>query len=143
MTQSILLTIKKMMGIAEEYHAFDLDIIIHINSVFLSLYQLGIGPETPYQIIDETQEWSEFQTEIPGVQTYVYLKVRLLFDPPTNSFLVNSMQEQIKEFEWRFDMQHEHGVKEEDNTPEVVNSMLNAIIRKKGGCNKNVSSNRN
>ena len=132
MTQSILLTIKKMLGIAEEYHAFDLDIIIHINSVFLSLYQFGIGPETPYQITDETQEWSDFQTEIPGIQSYVYLKVRLLFDPPTNSFLVNSMQEQIKEFEWRFDMQHEHGPKE---TPpaEDVGDILYSMIQPRGG----------
>lgn len=132
MTQSILLTIKKMLGIAEEYHAFDLDIIIHINSVFLSLYQFGIGPETPYQITDETQEWSDFQTEIPGIQSYVYLKVRLLFDPPTNSFLVNSMQEQIKEFEWRFDMQHEHGPKESP-PEEDVGDILYSMIQPRGG----------
>lgn len=133
MTQSILLTIKKMLGIAEEYHAFDLDIIIHINSVFLSLYQFGIGPETPYQITDETQEWSDFQTEIPGIQSYVYLKVRLLFDPPTNSFLVNSMQEQIKEFEWRFDMQHEHGPKETPPSDDEVGDILYSMIQPRGG----------
>lgn len=126
MTQSILLTTKKMLGIAEEYHAFDLDIITHINSVFLSLYQFGIGPETPYQITDETQEWSEFQTEIPGIPTYVYLKVRLLFDPPTNSFLVDSMKEQIKELEWRFDMQQEHGIKE-DNITDTKNEHFTSL----------------
>lgn len=134
MTQSILLTIKKMLGIAEEYHAFDLDIITHINSVFLFLYQFGVGPETPYQITDETQEWSEFQTEIPGIPTYVYLKVRLLFDPPTNSFLVDSMKEQIKELEWRFDMQQEHGPeKPEEPTPEEVGIALYSMIQPRGG----------
>lgn len=134
MTQSILLTIKKMLGIAEEYHAFDLDIIVHINSVFLSLYQFGVGPDTPFQITDEEQEWSDFQAEIPGIPTYVYLKVRLLFDPPTNSFLVDSMKEQIKELEWRFDMQHEHGPKSEpEPSPEEVGATLYSMIQTEGG----------
>lgn len=134
MTQSILLTTKKMLGIAEEYHAFDLDIITHINSVFLFLYQFGVGPDSPYQITDETQEWSEFQTDIPGVPTYMYLRVRLLFDPPTNSFLVDSMKEQIKEFEWRFDVQQEHGPKPEpEPTPSEVGAMLYSMIQPRGG----------
>lgn len=107
MTQSILLTVKKMLGIAEEYHAFDLDIIIHINSVFLTLNQLGIGPERPFQIVDDSEIWSDFvdTTEVPGVQSYVYLKTRLAFDPPTNSFLVDAIQKQIAELEWRMNVQ--------------------------------------
>lgn len=134
MTQSILLTTKKMLGIAEEYHAFDLDIITHINSVFLFLYQFGVGPETPYQITGEDEEWSSFQTDIPGIPTYMYLRVRLLFDPPTNSFLVDSMKEQIKEFEWRFDMQQEHGPKPEpEPTPSEVGAMLYSMIQPRGG----------
>lgn len=134
MTQSILLTIKKMLGIAEEYHAFDLDIITHINSIFLFLYQFGIGPETPYQITDEEQTWPEFQTDIPGIPTYMYLRVRLLFDPPTNSFLVDSMKEQIKEFEWRFDIQQEHGPEPiPEPTPEEVGATLYSMIRPRGG----------
>lgn len=134
MTQSILLTIKKMLGIAEEYHAFDLDIIVHINSVFLLLYQFGVGPDTPYQITDDTQEWSDFQTEIPGIPTYVYLRVRLLFDPPTNSFLVESMKEQIKELEWRFDVQQEHGPEKTlEPSPEEVGVALYSMITPEGG----------
>lgn len=134
MTQSILLTTKKMLGIAEEYHAFDLDIITHINSVFLFLYQFGVGPDTPYQITGEDEEWSSFQTDIPGIPTYMYLRVRLLFDPPTNSFLVDSMKEQIKEFEWRFDMQQEHGPKPEpEPTPSEVGAMLYSMIQPRGG----------
>lgn len=109
MTNSILLTVKKMLGIAEEYHAFDLDIIININSVFLTLNQLGVGPIQPYKITGEEENWDDFQGEspIPGVETYVYLKTRLLFDPPTNSFLVDNIQKQIAELEWRMNVQVE------------------------------------
>lgn len=105
-TKSILLTVKKMLGIAEEYHAFDLDIIININSVFLSLNQLGIGSATPFQINDAEPVWSDFlgdQEEfLAGVQTYVYLKTRLLFDPPTSSFHIDAIKKQCEELEWRF-----------------------------------------
>lgn len=108
-TKSILLTVKKMLGIAEEYHAFDLDIIININAVFLTLNQLGVGPLTPYQITGVDETWADFlgdQEEfMAGVQTYTYLRVRLMFDPPTNSFLVDSFQKQIQELEWRFNVQ--------------------------------------
>lgn len=109
MTNSIFLTVKKMLGIAEEYHAFDLDIITNINSVFLNLNQLAVGPIEPFQITGEEETWDDFQGEtlIPGVQTYVYLKTRLLFDPPTNSFLVDNIQKQIAELEWRMNVQSE------------------------------------
>lgn len=109
MTKSILLTIKKMLGIAEEYHAFDIDVITNINSVFLTLNQLGVGPALPFSITGEKETWSNFldaqESYLQGVQTYVYLKVRLLFDPPTNSFLVDAMQKQANEFEWRLMVQ--------------------------------------
>lgn len=120
MTQSILLTTKKMLGIAEEYHAFDLDIIIHINSVFLNLNQLGVGPIAPFRITGTEEVWSDFVdvSKVPGVQTYVYLKTRLLFDPPTNSFLVDNMQKQIAELEWRMNVQVETPPKVEEEIPE-------------------------
>lgn len=108
-TQSILLTIKKMLGIAEEYHAFDLDIITNINSVFLVLNQLGVGPRLPYAITGTKEIWADFLGEqeeyLAGVQTYMYQKARLYFDPPTNSFLVDAMQKSCQEFEWRFMVQ--------------------------------------
>lgn len=120
MTESILLTVKKMLGIAEEYHAFDLDLIININSVFLTLNQLGVGPESPFQITGDSEVWSGFANpkEVPGIQTYVYLKTRLLFDPPTNSFLVTAIEKQIAEFEWRLNVQvdTEYPEKEEEPT---------------------------
>lgn len=123
MTDSILLTVKKMLGIAEEYHAFDLDIIVNINSIFLTLNQLGVGPKTPYQILGEEETWSDFvdTNVVPGVQTYVYLKTRLLFDPPTNSFLVDAIQKQIAELEWRMNVQvdTEYPSEEEPSEPDV------------------------
>lgn len=134
MTNSIFLTIKKMLGIAEEYHAFDLDIIVNINSVFLSLNQLGVGPIDPFQINGEEETWDDFQGEnlIPGVQTYVYLKTRLVFDPPTNSFLVDNIQKQIAELEWRMNVQSETPTSSTDSggsdpdppsrEPEIVDS---------------------
>lgn len=115
MTQSILLTVKKMLGIAEEYHAFDIDTIININSVFLTLNQLGVGPRLPFQITGDEEVWSDFAdpNKVPGIQTYVYLKTRLLFDPPTNSFIVDSIKNMCAEFEWRFNVQVEVPPKED------------------------------
>lgn len=108
-TQSILLTVKKMLGVSEEYHAFDIDIITDINAVFLTLNQLGVGPILPYSITGDEETWQDFLGEqydyLAGVQTYVYQRVRLLFDPPTNSFLVDAMKKSCEEFEWRFSIQ--------------------------------------
>lgn len=121
MTDSIFLTVKKMLGIAEEYHAFDLDIIININSVFLTLNQLGVGPVEPYQITGEEETWNDFQGDvtIPGLQTYVYLKTRLAFDPPTNSFLVDNIQKQIAELEWRMNVQVETPMSKISNRDDI------------------------
>ena len=112
-TDSILLTVKKMLGIAEEYVAFDIDLIVNINSVFLTLNQIGVGPQEPYLINGSEETWEDFlqdqQSKLAGVKTYVYLKTRLLFDPPTNSFLVDAMQKQCDELEWRLNLQVERG----------------------------------
>ena len=83
---------------------FDQELIMHINSAFTILGQLGAGPEGGYRITSREDEWEDFfltDTLVDLVKSYVYLKVRLMFDPPQNSFLVNSIQDQIKEFEWR------------------------------------------
>lgn len=112
-TDSILLTVKKMLGIAEEYAAFDIDLIVDINSVFLTLNQLGVGPADPYRINGSEETWSDFlqdpREKLAGVETYVYLKTRLLFDPPTNSFLVDAIKKQCDELEWRLNVQVERG----------------------------------
>lgn len=104
--ESILTSIKKLLGITEEYTHFDADIIMHINSVFMVLHQLGVGPEGGFFIEDESTTWDEYlgdPTELQLVKTYIYMKVRMMFDPPTGGVL-NSMKEQINEFEWRLNV---------------------------------------
>lgn len=104
MNNSILTSIKKLLGITEEYTHFDADITIHINSVFAILHQLGVGPEKGYSIVDAQNTWDELlldSTTLESVKTYTYLKVRLLFDPPTSSSVLDSMTRTISEFEWR------------------------------------------
>lgn len=104
---SILISIKKLLGITEEYTHFDQDIIIHINSVFFTLNQLGVGPTKPFTIKGETEIWDDFIVEedsLEAVKSYVYLKVRILFDPPSSSVLMESINRQINEFEWRLNV---------------------------------------
>lgn len=101
---SILTDTKKVLGITESYTAFDQDIIMHINSVFSTLNQLGLGPEEGFEINDDTAEWSDFigdNRRLNSVKTYTYLRVRTLFDPPATSFLIAAYQKQLEEFEWR------------------------------------------
>lgn len=112
MEDSILISTKKILGLDEAYTVFDLDVITHINSVFTTLTQLAVGPAAGFAIEDETGLWSDFITpemNLNAVKTYVYLRVRLLFDPPTTSFLVAAVQEQIKELEWRLNVQVDPG----------------------------------
>lgn len=103
--ESILQSIKKMLGIPAEYTHFDTDIIIHINTTFMKLNQMGIGVEN-FTITDETQTWSDFinMDGLQSVKSYVYLSVRLLFDPPASSVIVKSMEEQIAELGWRLNV---------------------------------------
>ena len=104
---SILTSVKKMLGIAEEYTHFDVDLIMHINSVFLVLTQLGVGPPKGYSIANEYDVWNDFIPESAGldmVKSYMYMKVRLLFDPPTSSAVMEAMNRMISEFEWRLNV---------------------------------------
>ena len=104
METSILTSIKKMLGVAEDYTEFDEDIITHINSVFLNLTQLGVGPEEGFMIEDDTSVWEDFiddSIQLQAVKTYMYLKVKLLFDPPLSSSVTESFTRMIAELEWR------------------------------------------
>ena len=103
---SILTSIKKLLGIEESYEHFDQDIIIHINSCFAVLNQLGIGPLEGFRIADKNSIWDDYEPDANYdiLKSYIYFKVRMLFDPPQNSFLVNSMEKQIAEFEWRLNI---------------------------------------
>lgn len=110
MEQSILISTKKILGIAEDYTVFDLDIITHINSVFSTLTQLGVGPITGFMIEDNSEEWDDFITDdIPynSVKSYVFLKVRQIFDPPTTSYLISAVEKQVTELEWRLNAYRE------------------------------------
>lgn len=107
MESSILTSTKKVLGIDDEYVAFDADIIMHINSVFSTLQQLGVGPDNGFAIEDKEEVWSTYLGNKPllnMVKSYMYMRVRLMFDPPATSFAINSMQEQINQFEWRINV---------------------------------------
>jgi hypothetical protein len=105
---SILTSIKKMLGIAEEYEHFDMDLIIHINTVLSVLAQLGVGSSQGFAIQDKTATWGDV---IPAgmnlelIKSYVFLKVRLLFDPPSNSSVIKSSNKLINELEWRINIE--------------------------------------
>ena len=104
---SILTSIKKLLGITKEYQHFDDDLIMHINSVFLVLTQLGVGPSEGFFIEDDSAEWSDFledPTKLQMVKSYMFLKVKLLFDPPLSSAVIEANNRLISEFEWRLNV---------------------------------------
>lgn len=107
MAQSILISVKKILGIAEDDTSFDVDIVLHINTVFSILNQIGIGPTDGFMIEDSTSTWDTFMgpdKRLSPVKTYIYLRVRLLFDPPNTSFVIESMNKQVAELEWRLNV---------------------------------------
>lgn len=107
---SILTSIKKLLGIAEEYEHFDPDIIMHINSVFMVLNQLGVGPSEGFRIEDKSATWDEYITEednLDAVKTYMNLKVKLLFDPPLSAAVREATNQMINELEWRLNVETE------------------------------------
>jgi len=106
-TDSILLSIKKLLGLVEDDQAFDADIIIHINSVFMILNQLGIGPIDGFKIESQEETWDQFIQDdklLEDVKTYIYLRVRLIFDPPLNSSIQGSIERTISELEFRLNL---------------------------------------
>lgn len=107
--ESILTSIKKVLGIAEDYTQFDPDIIMHINSVFMELTQIGVGPSEGFRIEDEGYLWSDFIPDtdpirFEGVKSYIGMKVQLMFDPPNNSARIAAMERQIERLEWRLNV---------------------------------------
>lgn len=105
--ESILTSIKKMLGITAEYEHFDPDIIMHINSVFMILNQLGVGPRDCFYIEDRSETWSDFledPSQLQMIKSYMHLKVKLLFDPPASSSVMKCIEDQIAEFEWRLNV---------------------------------------
>ena len=114
---SILTSIKKLLGIEEEYTHFDADIIMHINSVFSDLTQIGVGPAEGFSISDSSTTWREYTEDNPtiaNVKQYIYLKVRLVFDPPTNSSVLAAMERTMDKLEWRLNVAAESTTEESE-----------------------------
>lgn len=110
METSILTSTKKALGLDEDYTVFDLDIITHINTAFSTLTSLGVGPAEGFMIEDKATDWTEYigtDNQLNAVKTYVFLKVRMLFDPPATSFHITAMEHQIEELEWRLNTHRE------------------------------------
>lgn len=100
---SILGTITHMIGPSDDYDYFNTDLIVHINAAFSRLCQLGVGPEVPFHISSDTDQWQDFifnEGHMEDVKQYIYLKVKLAFDPPANSFLTDCIEKQIEQLEW-------------------------------------------
>ena len=99
---SILISIKKLLGIEESYTHFDEDIKMHINTALATLTQIGVGPVEGFTIADKEDKWSDLDESVPeSVRTLIYLKVRILFDPPATSFQIEAIKDSIEELEWR------------------------------------------
>lgn len=108
---SILETIKKLIGIDKDYGVFDIDLIVAINSSFMILNQLGVGPDKPFSITDSSTTWADFfgDEEIFALaRSYIYLRTKLLFDPPSSGVLHEAVERQISEFEWRMHVQADY-----------------------------------
>lgn len=106
--ESILTSIKKLLGITEAYEHFDSDIVMHINTSLSTLSQLGVGPSTGFFIEDKLATWNDFVPNsvlVNLAKQYVYLKVRLVFDPPQSSTVIEAMNRQISELEWRMNVE--------------------------------------
>jgi hypothetical protein len=109
---SILNDIKKMLGIASDYTNFDTDIIIDINSVFMILNQLGVGPKDGFKITGADETWNNYVSDednLEAIKSYIHLKVKIMFDPPLNSTVMEAHKQMISEYEWRLNVQSEGG----------------------------------
>lgn len=108
--ESILNSVKKNLGVPDDYTVYDPDILMHINSAFFTVTQIGIGVEGGFRVEDSDATWADFLGTSPrwdAVRTYTFLRVKTLFDPPGTSFLLAAMQRQIEEFETRFSYERE------------------------------------
>ncbi len=131
MTDSILNSTKKNLGLAADYTAFDPDITMHINGVLSTLNQLGIGPANGFSIEDADDLWVTFlggEPRLNSVKTYVYLRVKLLFDPPTTSYLIEALNKQVAELEWRLTVLMD-AIASEESSSEPTPSSLAAHVQ--------------
>lgn len=107
MSESILRSVAKNIGLPEEYNVFDPDLIMAINSVMSDLHQLGIGPEEGFEITDDVATWDDLlqgEIRLNSVKSYTYMRVKLMFDPPTTSYLIDAYQKQVDKAEFRINL---------------------------------------
>lgn len=112
MEESILNCTKKLLGLDASYNAFDTDVIVGINAAFFTLMQLGVGPTSGFSISGADETWSDFAgaaTDLEALRQYVYLRTRIVFDPPTNSSVLQAMKDLCTEYEWRLNVQVDPG----------------------------------
>ena len=125
---SILDSVKKTLGVDPSLTVFDADIIMHINTAFATLTQIGVGPSTGFANVDDSATWDEFilngDPTYNSVKTYVFLRVRLLFDPPATSYLINAYEKQVEELEWRLNVRRETDDWVDPNPPPPVEEVL-------------------
>lgn len=110
-TDSIVVTIKKMLGLDDEYTPFDADVIVHINTAIMTLTQMGVGPKEGYEVLDYDQTWTDFLGDmikmLGAVKTYIYLQVKMVFDPPNNSFVMDAYKQQCEQLLFRLNVNAE------------------------------------
>lgn len=108
---SILNDVKEAIGIMPDYTVFDQTLIMHINSVFMILHQMGVGPDAGFRLSSGNETWDEFMPssniDFESVKSYICMKVRLLFDPPSSSSHMDCIKQAIQEFEWRLNFESE------------------------------------
>lgn len=108
MEESILITIKKKLGLSKDYTAFDTDVITNINTSLMRLGQLGVGPSTGFRITGEYETWKDFvgsRIDLEGVKDFIYMKARIVFDPPNSSAALQALKEEVKELEFCLNVQ--------------------------------------
>lgn len=118
--ESILTEMKKVLGVGESVEVFDADIRMHINSAFGTLHQLGVGPSGGFEVTDDSQTWADvLLTDLPlnPVKSYIYLRVKLLFDPPANSWNTVAIKEQLEELTWRISEAREAAIPVPERIP--------------------------
>lgn len=117
MEESILITIKKMLGLDKDYDAFDTDVIININTVLMTLNQIGVGPKEGFSITGVDEKWKDYledKENLEAVKTFIYIKVKLVFDPPSTGFVLEALKNMASELEWRLNVQAESYESEEE-----------------------------
>lgn len=129
MEESILNSVKKVLGLDSDYDAFDEDILTHINTAFSTLTDLGVGPVYSFEIYDDSAIWGEYEAppdQKSMIKTYVFLKVKTLFDPPATSFHISAAENQLKEFEWRLNNKRE--VVRAVNLPDPIIPVFDEVV---------------